>query len=290
MRSIPPASESVSGEEDEGDPKDSESSKTLDETKSDNTVENEKEFEAESNDGNTSGDDDDIEILSDDSDIEMEKSISVLPIKNEIKPSIKNTVIDLKTEEGTQNSAEVKKEECRVKVKTLKEELIKEATLEGETVDLKDDYIGGEQVSKIKNGVEKTESKEIVKEQKFKVNVRSFDDLAAPRAVNLINMPPPGIDPSPNFASQNGAPYPPQYINLSCNVCGIAFESSELLNEHKVTLKHFKCSFKECETIVISSQQEFLDHQRLIHNIMPSPVQQLAHQVTLFLPKFKLQK
>lgn len=130
------------------------------------------------------------------------------------------------------------------------------------------------------NGVEKKESKE----QKFNVKIRSMDDLAAPRtsSVNLLGLTPgPPIDRPPNFLSHNGSQFPPTYINVSCDVCGIQFDSSELLNEHKAAMKHYKCSYKECELIPFSSLQEFTDHQRMIHNIMPSPVQQLAHQVII---------
>jgi len=134
------------------------------------------------------------------------------------------------------------------------------------------------QVPQPQNGIE---IKEQVKEQKFKLNVRSFDDLVDPRTAILINMPPPAqIDRAPNYLTQNGSgPFPPPY--LSCDVCGIQYDSPELLNDHKITLKHFKCSFKECEHLVESSQQEFLEHQRIVHNIIPSPVQQLAHQVII---------
>lgn len=186
-----------------------------------------------------------------------------------------NTVLDLKPEEVPQHSATVKKEEYKVNVKSLKQELLKEVDAESEIVVLKDDDSPDKQAPQ--NGVEKKEPSET----KFKVNVRSFDDLAAPRTVNLINLPPPGqIDGPPNFLSQNGGtPFPPPFISVSCDICGLQFDSSDLLNEHKAAMKHYKCSFKECEHIILSSQQEFLEHQRLIHNIMPSPVQQLAHQV-----------
>lgn len=196
--------------------------------------------------------------------------------------------MDLKTEEVIPpNPTMVKNETATV---SLKEELIKESYAEGGDMDvLKHDVDNANpEVSQPLNGIEKKETKEEVKEQKFKLNVRSFNDLAGPRPVNLINMPPPGqMDGPPNYLSQNGAaPFPPPFISIPCDVCGLQFDSSELLNDHKVAMKHFKCSFKECELLIISSQHEFQEHQRIIHNIMPSPVQQLAHQVILQLIMF----
>lgn len=287
--------ESVSGEEDNENPKDPEQEKTSDKSLSiDAGGENEKESEGESQNANSS-EDDEIEILSDDSQESFsERPSPAVSVKAEEKNVSINTVVDLKTEELPQNSTAVKKEECKIKLKSLKEELIKESDFEGDIVVLKDDDENDNtQVPQPQNGVEKKEIKEQVKEQskeqvreqvkeqKFKLNVRSFDDLIDPRTANLINnMPPPvQIDQASNFLTQNGGSFPPPY--LSCDVCGIPHDSLELLNDHKVTMKHFKCSFKECEHLVASSQQEFLEHQRLVHNIMPSPVQQLAHQVII---------
>uniref|UniRef100_A0A2S2Q306 C2H2-type domain-containing protein n=2 Tax=Sipha flava TaxID=143950 RepID=A0A2S2Q306_9HEMI len=218
-----------------------------------------------------------IEISSD----ESEKSFSgrsspVVPVKDEKKDDKTISVVsieNLKTENTLQNSSMEKKEECKLKVKLLKEEFLKEDN--DEIVITKNDVKDGVTTSKSQN---EAEVKEPVKELKFKVNVRSSDELYAPHKSNLINIPPVQLDGQPNFLSQNGAPFPlPQFV--SCDVCGIQFDSAELLGEHKVAMKHFKCTFKECEHLVLSSQQEFLDHQRLIHSIMPSPVQQLAHQV-----------
>lgn len=247
----------------------------------DSSEKNELEKESENESQHLSDDFDGIEISSDDSqDSFAENKSPAVPVKDEKNVSL-STIEHLKSEEVPQNSTVVKKEECKVKIKSLKEELLKEADLEGEIVVLKDDDDNlNAQVSQPQNGNEKKELKEQVKEQKFKVNVRSFDDLASPHTVNLFNIPPHGqIDGPPNYLSQNGTPYPLPY--MACEVCGIQFDSSELLSEHKAALKHYKCSFKECEHLVITSQQEFLDHQRVIHNIMPSPVQQLAHQVIL---------
>lgn len=241
------------------------------------TAENEKESEEESQNIISSGEDDEIEILSSDNSQESfaeRPSPSVVAVKDEQNVPI-NTVMDLKTEENTsQNTTTVKKEEC--KVKTLKEELLKEADIEGEMAVIKNNK---DKVSQPQNGIEK---KEETIEQKFKVNVRSLDDLVDHHTVNLINMNTHGqIDGSSNYLSQNGTPFPTSFMNILCDVCGLRFDSSELLIEHKTAMKHFKCSFKECEIVELSSQQELVDHQRLIHNILPSPVQQLAHQVKL---------
>ncbi|XP_060850697.1 uncharacterized protein LOC132929387 isoform X1 [Rhopalosiphum padi] len=281
VRRLPPTAESVSGEEDCENPKDSEPKKSTDKSPSVDEVENEKESEGESQNANSS-DDSDVEILSDDSQESFtERPSPAVSVKSEEKNVSINTVIDLKTEDLPQNSTVVKKEECKARLKTLKEELLKESDLDGDIVVLRDDDENDN--TQPQNGVEKKEIKEQVKEQvkeqKVKINVRSFDDLVDPRTAILIHMPPPGqqIDRAPNYLTQNGGSFPPPY--LSCDVCGVQYDSPELLNDHKVTMKHFKCSFKECEHLVVSSQQEFLDHQRLAHNIMPSPVQQLAHQV-----------
>jgi len=280
-------SESVSGEEDGENQKDSDNEKTSDKQQSDEVAENDKESDEESQNDNSSGEED-VEIVSDDSQESFPQKTSPVapPVKEENKISI-NTVVNLKTEENPpQNASVVKNEDCKVKIKSLKEEPIKkDSDLDNDVVVLKDDSDedNAQLPKQPENGVEKKDTKDIVKEQKFKVNVRSFDDLAAPRTVNLINMAPNvQLDGQPNFLSQNGTQFP-QFLNLPCDVCGMQFDSSDLLNEHKIAMKHFKCSFKECErsNVVISNQQEFLDHQRLIHNIMPSPVQQLAHQVTI---------
>lgn len=285
MRRPSTTTESVSGEEDCENPKDSGQENTSDKSPSVDAGENEKESEGESQNGN-SFDDSDIEILSDDSDdesfTERPSPAPAVSVKAEEKNIPINTVVDLKTEELPQNSMAVKKEEYKVQFKSLKEELLKEKDSEGHLVVIKNDNeTKNTEVPQPQNGVEKCEIKEQVKEQKFKVNVRSFDDLVDPRNAIRINMQPPSqIDRSPNFLTQNGSgPYPPPY--LSCDVCGLHYDSPELLNDHKITMKHFKCSFKECGHLVESSQQEFLDHQRMVHNSMPSPVQQLAHQVIL---------
>lgn len=279
MRRLTTTTESVSGEEDCENPKDSGQENTSDKSPSVDAGENEKESEGESQNGN-SFDDSDIEILSDNSDDELftERPSPAVSVKAEEKNVSINTVVDLKTEELPQSSMAVKKEECKIQIKSLKEEQLKEPDSEGDLVVIKDDdETKNTKVPQPQNGVEKCE----VKEQKFKVNVRSFDDLVDPRNAIRINMQPPSqIDRSPNFITQNGSgPFPPPY--LSCDVCGLHYDSPELLNDHKITMKHFKCSFKECEHLVESSQQEFLDHQRMVHNSMPSPVQQLAHQVKL---------
>lgn len=276
VRTLPPTAESVSGEEDCENPKDSEPEKTNDKPPSVDDGENEKESEEESQNAN-SFEDSDIEILSDDSQVSFtERPRPAVSVKSEEKNVVINTVVDLKTEDSPQNSTVVKKEECKSQL-TLKEELLKDSDVDGDVVVLKDDDT---QVPQPQNGVEnkefKEQAKEQVKEQKIKINVRSFDDLIDPRTAILINMPPPA-DRASTFLAQNGGSFPPPY--LSCDVCGVQYDSPELLNDHKVTMKHFKCSFKECEHIAISSQQEFLEHQRMTHNIMPSPVQQLAHQV-----------
>lgn len=223
-----------------------------------------------------------MEILSDDSDeSSTERPSPAVSVKAEEKNVSINTVVDLKTEELPQNSTAVKKEECKIRIKPLKEELLKEPDVEIDVSVLTDNETKNTQVPQPQNGIEQSEKKEQVKEQKFKLNVRSFDDLVDPRTAILINMPPPAqIDRAQNFLTQNGSgSFPPLY--LSCDVCGITYDSPELLNDHKITLKHFKCSFKECEHLVELSQQEFLEHQRMVHNGIPSPVQQLAHQVIL---------
>lgn len=277
MRKKLPASASVSGgEENNGNQKDLENKETFNQQQSNHIAGNEKESEEESQNSINSSDDDEIEISSGDSQESFTEKRSLPPtvlVKAEQTIPL-NTVVDLKTEEAVpQNDTTVKKEEC--KINTLKDELLKEVDLEGEVVILNDSA----QVSQPQNGVAK---KEEAIEQKFKLNVRSLDDLVAPRTVNLMTMAPPGqIDGSPNYLSQNGTPFSSPFINTLCDVCGLQFDSPELLTEHKAAMKHFKCSFKQCEILVLSSQQELLDHQRLIHNIMPSPVQQLAHQVII---------
>lgn len=287
VRSLTNTAESVSGEEEDCEnPKDSGQEKP-DKSSSVDAGENEKESDGESQNANSS-DDSDIEILSDDSDeLFTERPSPAVSVKAEEKNVSINTVVDLKTEELPQNSTAVKKEECKIRIKPLKEEMLKEPDLEGDVSVLKNDIeIKNIQVPQPQNGIQKNEIKEQVKEQKFKLNVRPFDDLIAPRTSNLINMPPPApLDRAPNFLTPNGGgPFPTQY--LSCDVCGIQYDSPELLNDHKITMKHFKCSFKECEHLVESSQQEFLEHQRMVHNSMPSPVQQLAHQVINKIIKF----
>lgn len=290
MRSVPPASESVSEGEDCQNQKDSDNDNDNNSNKGSDAVNsgNEKESDSEddSQNANSSGDDE-IEILSsgDDSQDSLEKPIAEnVSVKDEKNLAL-HTEVDLKTEEAVPpNPTTVKNETATV---SLKEELIKESFTEGGDMDvLRNDVDNASsEVSQPINGVEKIENKETkeeVKEQKFKLNVRSFNDLAGPSPINLINMPPPGqMDGPPNYLSQNGAPFPPPFISIPCDVCGLQFDSSELLNDHKVAMKHFKCSFKECELLMISSQHEFQEHQRIIHNIMPSPVQQLAHQVMI---------
>ncbi|XP_001949742.2 dual specificity protein kinase splA isoform X2 [Acyrthosiphon pisum] len=280
VRSLTNTTESVSGEEDCENPKDSGQENPSDKSPSVDAGENEKESDGESQNANSS-DDSDVEILSDDSDVSFaERPRPAVSVKAEEKNVSINTVVDLKTEELPQNSTAVKKEECKIRIKPLKEELLKEPDLEGDVSVLKhDNEIKNIQVPQPQNGIQNNEIKEQVKEQKFKLNVRSFDDLIDPRTAILINMPPPAqIERAPNFLTQNGVgPFPPPY--LSCDVCGMQYDSPELLNDHKINMKHFKCSFKECEHLVASSQQEFLEHQRMVHNSMPSPVQQLAHQV-----------
>ncbi|CAI6345726.1 unnamed protein product [Macrosiphum euphorbiae] len=282
VRSLTNTAESVSGEEDCENPKDSKQEKPSDKSPSVDAGENEKESDGESQNANSS-DEEEIEILSDDTDDTesyTERPSPAVSVKAEEKNVSINTVVDLKTEELPQNSTAVKKEESKIRVKTLKEELLKEPAFEGDVSVLKNDNeIKNIQVPQPQNGIQKNEIKGQVKEQKFKLNVRSFDDLVDPRTAILINMPPPApIDRAPNFLTPNGGgPFPPPY--LSCDVCGIQYDSPELLNDHKITMKHFKCSFKECEHLVAAGQQEFLEHQRMVHNSMPSPVQQLAHQV-----------
>lgn len=283
-------SENASEGEDGKRQNESESDNTSNNQNSDDVAENEKESEDESQNANSSddSDDDEIEILSDDSD----ESLNVRPkkdVKNETKVETKvenkddivlNSEIHLKTEEVPQNSTAVKNEDCKINVKSLKEELIKE--VENDVVNLiQDDDEDGNtnSMSQSQNGIVKKD----IKEQKFKhrLNVRSFDDLLAPRTANLINMHPPGqIDGQTNFISQNGTPFSTQFLNLSCDICGIQFDSSELLNDHKIAMKHYKCLFtKECEMLLFSNSQELQDHQRVVHSLVPSPVQQLAHQV-----------
>ncbi|XP_060867324.1 uncharacterized protein LOC132942717 isoform X3 [Metopolophium dirhodum] len=280
VRSLTNTTESVSGEEDCENPKASGQEKPSDKPPSVDAGENEKESDGESQNANSS-DDSDIEILSDDSDESFtERPSPAVSVKAEEKNVCINTVVDLKTEELPQNSTAVTKEECRIRIKPLKEELLKEPDLEVDVSVLKNDNeIKNIQVPQPQNGIQKNEIKEQVKEQKFTLNVRSFDDLVDPRTAILINMPPPAqIDRAPNFLTQNGSgPFPPPY--LSCDICGIQYDSPELLNDHKITMKHFKCSFKECGHLLELSQQEFLEHQRMVHNTVPSPVQQLAHQV-----------
>lgn len=284
---MPPAAESLSASSDEDgedQKEDSDNEKYSEKHNSDDddyTVENDKESDAESDTDNESCDSD-IEIL--------EGPIQRLPatrsnVDNKkdgrqvkrVGKILENSVIDCKTEEVSQNSV-VKKEERVVKneerVVKKEEKVVKNEDRD----DLK--YILQNNVLVLKND----EDKDLIKEQKeYKLNVRSFDDLAAPRTVNLINMPPPAqIDRPSNFISQNGTSYP-QYMNMSCDICALQFDSLELLNEHKKVMKHYKCTFKDCNLLVFSSQQDFLDHQRMVHNIMPSPVQQLAHQVKIFL-------
>lgn len=330
VKSVPPTSEYISGEEDGENKKDSELKKTSDLQNSD-VNENEKESEEESQNANSSGEDDvdnsdvdagevdgddgevdgdngevdgddgdvdgsdvgggevdggggdddieNIEISSDDSQESFTERPSPnqdLSVKLENNADTKvsfNTVIDLKNEEAAQTSTVVKNEDC--KVKRLKEETANEC----EIVSIKSEP------SQPQNGVEKKETKEQVKEQKlFNVKLRSMDDLVASphtnsmSTVGLLSVPP--IERS-TFLTQNGSPFPSTFINMSCDVCGIQFDSSELLSDHKAEMKHYKCSYKECELVPFSSQQEYIDHLRLLHNIMPSPVQQLAHQVII---------
>lgn len=281
VRNVLPLSESASDVDDDENQKSSDNEKTSDK-QADDVAENEKESEDESQNDNSS--DDGIEILSSDDDSLPSKTHSPAPanpvaVKEENKLSL-NTVIDLKTEEvSNQNLTIIKNENSSNNL--LKEEVPKDSNSDFDVIIVKDDENDSAQASRPlsseqpQNGVEKKETKEL----KFKLNVRN--DLVAPHPSNLINMPPPSqIDGQPNFLSQNGAPFSPStFINLLCDVCGVQFDSSELLNEHKKALKHYKCTFKECEHLILSNQEEFLDHQRLIHNIMPSPVQQLAHQV-----------
>lgn len=232
-----------------------------------------------------------IEISSDDSQESFNEKPrrSAVPVKYENKEDVKlilNTEVNLKSEDISVQNSTVFKNDNKVKVKSLKEELLKEVDSENDIVVLKDDDDDDDcSVSQPQNGVDQKD----IKKQTFKLNVRPFDDLIAPGPVvvnNLLNMPPPPsgqIDGPSNFIAQNGgASFSSQFINMTCDICGIQFDSPELLNEHKSAMKHYKCSFnKDCEMLVISSQQELLDHQRLVHNIMPSPVQQLAHQVIL---------
>ncbi|XP_050544693.1 uncharacterized protein LOC126907445 isoform X2 [Daktulosphaira vitifoliae] len=274
--------ENESGEEHEDNQKDSgnELDKISDKQNDDDTIEKESDEESVSVHSSGKDDDDDRTTESPHESVPDQKS----PIQSDIKIpqlTVKN-MIDLKTEATSSNSATpVKTEDCKIKIKSLKEELIKEADLEDEVVVLKDDYNDSDQhtsQSLSENGVEKKESKENVKETKLRVNVRSFDDLAAPQTLNLINMH-GQIESSSNFLSQNGTSFSSPFLNLSCNVCGLSFETTELLNEHRITLKHLKCTFKECEPLLFSDLPELIEHQRLIHNIMPSSVQQLEHQV-----------
>lgn len=230
-------------------------------------------------------------MSSDDDSCPTDRKENPVIVKEESKPSILNFVVDLKTEDPTnQSPTTVKNEDCKVKVKSLKEELMKEANSDGELVVLKDDEndntteISQQLPNQSQNENEKNGStKENIKEQKFKVNVRSFTDLLAPVSTDLLVN---NAYVQPHFLTQNGStPFPSPFMNFHCDVCGIQFDSSELLNEHKTAMKHYKCTFKECERLIITSQQEFLDHQRLVHNIMPSPVQQLAHQVIILILK-----
>lgn len=297
MRNVLPTVESVSDEEDtnqdentDENQKESDNEKNSDK-QADKIAENEKESDDEDSQNGVSSDNDEIEILSDDSEEELSvktnnESENPVPVKEESKLPI-NTVLHLKTEEtSVPKPTVIKKEECTAKVKSLKEELLKESSSDTEIVVVNDDDNDGPSEAPLpcdqtQNGVEKKETKET----KFKVNVRSFDDLAAPRPVSLINMPPPGqLEVQSNFMPNGSSPFPPPYLphstpNMPCEVCGARFDSLELLHEHKTSMKHYTCSYKGCELLRMENQQEYLDHQRTIHNVMQSPVQQLAHQV-----------
>jgi len=263
-------SASVSGEED--------NENTFNKQQSDDMAGNEKESEEESQNANSSGDDNEIEILSScDSQESFAERPSSPAVSVKDEQSIPfNTVVDLKTEEIILQTP-VKKEEFKIQIKSLKEELLKEGKLEREAVQL--DIDESAQVSETQNGVAKNEETEHKSERPQFIAVRS--DLLYNSTVDQPNMAPPvQIGEPPSYSSQNGVPLAPlTYVNAVCDVCGLQFDSTELLTEHKTAMKHFKCTFKDCEILIFSSQQELLDHQHLIHNILPSPVQQLAHQV-----------
>lgn len=269
VRNTSSVSVNVSSGEDNENQKDYEN--TSDKQQSEDMTGNEKESE-ESQNANSSGDDNDVEVLSS---CDSQESFAdrpnspTVPVKDEQSVPF-NTVVDLKTEEILQTPV---KKEYKIHIKSLKEELLKEGELEREVVNL--DINETAQVSESQNGVAKKEETEHKSERQQFIVVRS--DLLYNSTVDQSNMPlPVQIEEPPSYLSQNGAPL--TYVNM-CDVCGLQFDSSELLIEHKATMKHFKCTFKDCEMLMWSSQQELLDHQHLIHNILPSPVQQLAHQV-----------
>jgi len=273
VRNKSSVSASVSGGEDNENQKDKEN--TSNKQQSEDKAGNEKESEEESQNANSSGDDNEIEILSScDSQESFTERLNSPAVSVKDEQSVPfNTVVDLKTEEIVPQTP-VKKE-YKIQIKSLKEELLKEGELELEVDKL--DIDESAQVSDAQNGVAKKEETEHKSERQQFIVVRS--DLLYNNTVDQSNMPPVQIEEPPSYSSQNGAPL--TYVNMLCDVCGLQFDSSELLTEHKVAMKHFKCTFKDCEILVLSSQQELLDHQHLIHNILPSPVQQLAHQVII---------
>lgn len=259
VRNKSPVSTSVSEEEDNENQKDNVN--ISNKQQSEDMAGNEKESEEESQNANSSEDDNRIEISSCDSkeSFAARSNSPDVSIKNEQSVPL-NTVVDLKPDEIVIQTP--LKTEYKSQIKSLKEELLKEGELEHKAVKL--DIDESAQVSESQNGVAKKEETEY----KQLLVVRS--DLLAPVQ----------IETPPSYSSQNGAPL--TYVNnMLCDVCGLQFDSSELLTEHKAAMKHFKCTFKDCEILMFLSQQELLDHQHLIHNILPSPVQQLAHQVII---------
>jgi len=102
------------------------------------------------------------------------------------------------------------------------------------------------------NGVAKTEETEHKSERQQFIVVRS--DLLYNCTVDQSNMLPFGQTKElPSYLSQNGTPL--TYVNMLCDVCGLQFDSSELLTEHKAAMKYFKCTFKdyEIESIYLAS-------------------------------------
>lgn len=70
---------------------------------------------------------------------------------------------------------------------------------------------------------------------------------------------------------------------LQCDVCEIQCTDSVSLDEHRAVAGHYKCRYStECASFIYSTQAELLAHQQTVHGLVnPSPVQQLAHQVTI---------
>ncbi|KAL4103479.1 hypothetical protein QTP88_018855 [Uroleucon formosanum] len=123
------------------------------------------EFEVESQSANSS-DDSDVEILSDDSDeSSTERPSPAVSVKAKEKNVSINTVLYLKPEKLPQNSTAVKKDKCKIRIKLLREKLIKEPDIETDVSVLKtDNEAKNTQVPQPQNGIEKNEIKEQVKE------------------------------------------------------------------------------------------------------------------------------